>query len=238
MEFPQSVIERIGTYVYILKDPRNSEVFYVGKGIGNRVFSHANAASHDLTETEKISRINEIRKDGREVQYEIIRHGLTEDQAVEVESALIDFIGLPDLSNLVAGHNADRRGRMTVQEIIARYEAKPITINEPALIIIINRLFHRNMTPDELYEATRGNWVLGKRRNRAKHALSVYKGIVRQVYRILRWAPATARSPRQKVQKRWRFEGAVAQELQSYVGGNVDAYLKPGAQSPTKYVNC
>jgi hypothetical protein len=47
-----------------------------------------------------------------------------------------------------------------------------------------------------------------------------------------------ARNPAQKVQQRWRFDGEVAIELAEYVGGSVEAYLKPGAQSPTKYVNC
>jgi uncharacterized protein len=39
-EFSQAVCERIGYYVYILKDPRNNLNFYVGKGKGNRIFQH------------------------------------------------------------------------------------------------------------------------------------------------------------------------------------------------------
>lgn len=37
-KFSNAVCERIGYYVYILKDPRNDTVFYVGKGKGNRLF--------------------------------------------------------------------------------------------------------------------------------------------------------------------------------------------------------
>jgi len=125
-----------------------------------------------------------------------------------------------------------------VAEIIAMYQAKPITITEPALLIIVNRLFERNIGPEQLYEITRGNWVLGERRNKAKYAFSVFRGIVREVYRIHAWFPAQARRGEQKRQSRWRFEGEVAQELRHYVGGSVAAYLKPGAQSPVKYVNC
>jgi len=231
VEFPKAVVERVATYVYLLKDPRSHEIFYVGKGKGNRVFSHAAASATDMGEAEKISRIREIRKAGLDVEYEILRHGLTDDQAFEVESALIDFIGIENLANVVAGMHADTRGRMTVPEIIAQYEAKPITIQEPAILIIINRLFRRNMIANELYEATRDSWVLGVRRNRAKYAFSVYNGVIRQVYRIHQWTPA-------KVKRRWRFEGEVATELAAYVGGSVEAYLKPGAQSPIKYVNC
>ncbi len=237
-EFPVSVIERIGYYVYTLADPQTRKVFYVGKGTGNRIFAHVNELIDGPQENDKLDRIREIHARGQLVLYEIIRHGMAETEALEVESALIDFIGLEDLTNLVAGHNMDVRGRMTIPEIIAAYEAKPITIAEPALLIIVNRLFERNVSPDRLYEITRGNWVLGPRRNKATYAFSVFRGIVREVYRIRSWAQALARAPDQKVQSRWRFEGEVAKELRHYVGGSVAAYLKPGAQSPVKYVNC
>jgi len=237
MEFPRSVVEKVATYVYLLRDPRSGKVFYVGKGKGNRVFSHAAASERDMGETEKISRIREIRKAGFEVECEIIRHGLTDDQAFEVESALIDYIGIENLANVVAGMHADTRGRMTVREIIAQYEAKPITIIEPGILMIINRRFRKNMTATELYEATRGDWVLGDRRKCAKYAFSVYNGVIRQVYRIHQWARAIAGSPTQKVKRRWRFEGEVATDLAAYVGGSVERYLKSGAQSPIKYVN-
>ena len=38
--FPPGVARKLKTYVYRLIDPRNGETFYVGKGKGNRVFSH------------------------------------------------------------------------------------------------------------------------------------------------------------------------------------------------------
>jgi hypothetical protein len=40
LNFSQAVIEKLGFYVYVLKDPRNQRVFYVGKGKENRIFSH------------------------------------------------------------------------------------------------------------------------------------------------------------------------------------------------------
>jgi uncharacterized protein len=89
------------------------------------------------------------------VHYIIVRHGITAAAALEVESALIDHIGLSDLDNIVAGHNMDIRGRMSVAEIVATYEAPPIIITEPVLLIIINKLFERNVTAERLYEITR-----------------------------------------------------------------------------------
>jgi hypothetical protein len=38
--FPPEVVAKLKTYVYRLIDPRNGETFYVGKGQGDRVFSH------------------------------------------------------------------------------------------------------------------------------------------------------------------------------------------------------
>ncbi len=236
-EFPVSVIERLGYYVYTLADP-TGKIFYVGKGTGNRVFMHANEALENPKPSDKLNKIREIRAVGGDVKYEILRHGLSENEAFEVESAIIDFIGLKELTNIVAGHNMDRRGRMSIAEIIATHQAEPISISEPAILIIVNRLFERNISSDRLYEITRGNWAVGERRNKAKYAFCVYKGIVREVYKINRWFSVPARFPHTKRQIRWRFDGEVSNELQHYVGCSVAAYLKPRAQNPVLYVNC
>lgn len=238
IEFPISVIEHLGYYVYTLSDPISDKEFYVGKGTGNRIFDHVNQAIVNPVESDKLDKIRQIHISGQRVKHQIIRHGMTEKEAFEVESALIDFIGLSELTNRVAGHDMDSRGRMTIREIIATYRAEPIIITEPSLLIIVNRLFVRNISAEHLYEITRGNWVLGERRNKTKYAFSVFRGVVREVYRIKNWLPVQARSPEQKRQSRWRFEGEIAEDLRHYVGGDVTSYLKPGAQSPIKYVNC
>lgn len=110
--FPQSVIEHLDSYVYVLRDPccDGAPVFYVGKGTGNRVFDHAREAIDRPVATDKLHRIRAIHAAGKEVVYQIIRHGLTQEQALEVVSALIDFVGIDDLANAVDGHHADRRG--------------------------------------------------------------------------------------------------------------------------------
>ena len=237
-EFPPAIIEKIGYYVYLLSDPTNGEVFYVGKGTGNRVFAHLNAAVEGAEGSNKLDRIRAILDTGQTVQYKIIRHGLSEKEAFEVEAALIDFIGLADLTNLVQGHGADDRGQMTVAEVIAKYEAPAVIIHEPVILITINCLYRRGMSAEELYEATRGNWVIGQRRDQVKYAFAVYNGIIREVYEIHRWQPATARRESQKRQQRWRFDGVVATYLRHYVGGSTVNYAVTGAQNPIRYVNC
>jgi hypothetical protein len=202
------------------------------------MFAHVNGVLQSTTEDDKLDTIRSIQSVRQEVEHEIVRHGLTENEAFEVESTLIDFIGLADLANQVAGHKVVSRGRMSVSEIIATYRVEPISIAEPMLLIVVNRSYKRNMSSDELYNITRGMWPLSKRREKALYACPVFHGIVREVYRIRSWAPALARNPEQKRQARWQFQGEVAQDLQHYVGGSVEAYLKKGAQFPVVYINC
>ena len=236
--FSPSVIEKLGYYVYLLSDPDTNRIFYVGKGFGNRIFAHINQAISSPQESDKLEKIRSIHSNGGQVNYFILRHGLTEKEAFEVEASLIDFIGIYDLTNIVQGHHSYSRGKMNIIDIIAQYDAPKIDIIEPAIIIIVNKLFKRAMSEEELYEITRGNWPLGIRRNNAKFAFCVYNGLVRQVYEIHRWFPVQARTEYQKRKARWRFDGIIAQDLQHYVGGNVDMYITKGAQFPVKYVNC
>jgi hypothetical protein len=236
-EFQPSVIEKIGYYVYLLSDPQTGEVFYVGKGIGSRIFSHLNAAIVGSEAGDKLDRIRSILTTGYDVQHRIIRHGLTEKEAFEVEAALIDFIGLEGLTNLVQGHNSDDRGQMTVAEVIAKYQAPEAHILEQVILITINKLYRRGMNAEDLYDVTRGNWVIGSRREKAKYAFAVYNGIIREVYEIEKWHLA-AKKEGQKAKQRWYFDGKIALNLRHFVGGSTVKYAVVGAQNPIRYVNC
>jgi hypothetical protein len=178
-----------------------------------------------------------IQADGREVKHLIHRHGLTEKEAFEIEAALIDLIGLLQLTNQVQGHDSDDRGQMTVTEIIAKYEAPEANIVEPVMLITVNRLYRRGMNASELYEITRGNWVVGTRRNKARYAFAVYHGIIREVYEIEEWFPAVAWRDEQKTKQRWRFTGKVAHHLKHYIGNSTTKYSVIGSQNPICYIN-
>ncbi|HNS03167.1 MAG TPA: hypothetical protein PKM78_12395 [Anaerolineae bacterium] len=235
-EFSHSVCEKLGYYVYLLKDPQTGDVFYIGKGSGNRIFEHLNGAIASPLVSDKLDRIRSIQQNGMQVQHVIHRHGLTEKEALEVEAALIDFVGLQDLTNMVRGHHSEYRGCMSIKEVVIQYDAPQIEISEPAILITVNRLYRRGMSDEEIYEITRGNWIVGERRNKARYALCIYNGIVRQAFEIHHWFPVMARRPEARTQGRWRFTGVVAKDLQHYVGGSVEKYI--GAQNPLRYVNC
>jgi uncharacterized protein len=237
-EFSQSIIEQLGFYVYLLIDPETEQIFYVGKGTGNRIFAHINQALISLKDTDKLEKIRELQAKGINVKHIIHRHGLSEKEAFEVESSLIDFIGLDELVNVVSGYESNSRGQMNISEIVALYDAPKIEIIEPSILITVNRLYKRGMSEEDLYEITRGSWVIGKRRDKAKYAFSIYNGIVRQVYSIYSWSPILVKNPQVKTRQRWRFEGVAAKEMQHFVGGSVVDYITQGAQNPIKYVNC
>ena len=71
-------------------------------------------------------------------------------------------------------------------------DEEPVNITDSVLLIRISRLYYDGITEDELYDATRSCWRLGKRRTGVRFALAVYKGIVKEVYEIEGWHPGGA----------------------------------------------
>lgn len=65
MELKQSVKEALGYYVYALVDPRDRKIFYIGKGKGNRIFQHAEAALVENTSDLKLDTIRSIISEGK-----------------------------------------------------------------------------------------------------------------------------------------------------------------------------
>ena len=110
-QFSEAVCEKIGYYVYVLIDPRDSKIFYIGKGKGNRIFSHITCALETEEDDDKFKLIREIKNARQKVEHYILRHGLTEKEALEIESACIDLIGLDYLTNQVKGYNSWEYGK-------------------------------------------------------------------------------------------------------------------------------
>jgi uncharacterized protein len=237
--FPPEVIEKLRTYVYRLIDPRNGETFYVGKGKGNRVFAHIRGErgieGDDLGN--KMKRIREIRLAGFEVAHVIHRHGMDDETAFEVESALMDAYS--GLTNEAGGVGGDEFGAMHALEVIREYSAEPAVFRHNAVLISVNR---SALAESSLYEATRYAWKISPAKaSKAEVILATVQGIIRGAFIADEWLEATAANfpGRQDVQGRYGFNGHDApEEMQrAYVGKRVpDDYRKRGAANPIKYV--
>lgn len=221
----------LGYYVYQLKDPISNEVFYIGKGKGDRILSHIRSAQGDFnkkSDSEKLNIIHNIIKSGQMPIHEIIRHGLTEEEAIIVESVLINYLGLNKLSNQVLGHDTEEFGITTLQDIINRYEAPEATFLHPCILIKINKRYFPNIDQTELYYATKESWIMGDKRLEAKYALAIYKGIVKEVYQINEWY---------NIGKRKGFNGVIApaEIRQLYLNHSVEHLMNKGNQNPIMY---
>lgn len=235
--FPPEVAAVLGSYVYLYIDPRNDTPFYIGKGVGNRAFDHLK----DASETKKVQKIRELRDAGLEPRIDILRYGLSDAEAALVEASAIDLIGKMQLTNKVSGLHSRSFGRVHSKEITAMLTAKPVEVLHKALLITINRLFRSDMSSQELYEATRGVWKIGPKRDEVEFAFAVYQGVVREVYQVESWFPAgtlpysTREASTVKISGRWEFEGRVAPESirNMYLGFSVGL----SGQNPIRYAN-
>ncbi len=235
--FPNDVARKLKSYVYRLIDPRKGETFYIGKGKGNRLFSHIQAeqklVGDDLEN--KIMRIREILNAGLEVIHVIHRHGMDNKTAFEVESALIG--AYPGLTNITDGAGGNDYGAMHAKEIISFYYSKPAIFKHKALLINVNR----SATETLLYEATRYAWKIKKATaEQAEVVLSTLKGEIVGAFIAHRWLEATIKNFPGRATRpgRFRFEGKEAPEniKKLYVDKRVpDEYRKPGAANPIKY---
>lgn len=90
-------------YVYTLSDPRDSAVFYVGKGNGSRAWQHAASVRNGLIgcNAGKEARIADIQRAGYEPAVKIVYRADCEQDAFDTEADLIACS--TGLTNIMAG---------------------------------------------------------------------------------------------------------------------------------------
>lgn len=260
-EFSEKSLLLLGDYyVYGLIDPRTNQIFYIGKGTGNRVFEHEKESlnspkSHNL----KLKTISEINSLGLNVKKIIINSNLTESEAFAAEAALINafnYVNNIGLTNIVAGHNSTEA--LSVEDFEKIYGAEELCeedIKHKILVIKINKLYRRNMPADELYDSVRGIWRASMSNARSvDYVFGVYNSLVVAVYKPTQWykcKEAPEKRPRQdeiltsQAENRIFFVdenfelGLPRDENEIFYYGKSIARLKlnQGAQNPITYLN-
>jgi hypothetical protein len=251
IRFSSQTTKHLRHYVYALADPRDNKIFYVGKAsANNRAYDHLNS---EFEETSKHSHIKAIREAGAEPVVEILRYGLeTKEACFEVEAAIIDTLGLENLTNRVRGHGVER-GRQTAAEVERLYGSKPVDIagiSEPLMLFFVNRTYSPTMSEIEIYDCVRQFWsgVGASRRTRDQFgrlpysiALGIADGVVVRAYSIAEWFPAgTTLSTRGlgRGESRWEFVGQLLHDHplvgRRLVNGNSEVIA---TQQGYRYIN-
>ena len=130
--------------MYVYSHPITKEVFYVGKGRGNRVFDHLK----DTKESSKSNMIRALYEEGLSPTIELLIHGIDADTAFRVEAAVIDIIGRDNLTNVQKGHKSAEFGRLNIRQIISLYERTSIEVTDPAIAFRVNKHFYHTISPE------------------------------------------------------------------------------------------
>lgn len=225
-------------YVYRLVDPNTGHTFYVGKGKGDRVFQHVKEANRLISANEdenslKIQQIKQItERDKKEVIHIIHRWGMTENEALEVEAALIDVYPGLSLTNIQFGYGADRgmisADKWREMQEIAVYEEPEVDY----IIIKIREEILRNDNYD-IYYTTKKAWNAKlSTASKYKYVFSVVNGIVKEVFEVSRWYKSVIYG------ERIEFEGVPCKEewIKQVIGKKIpEKYRKRGLANPFLY---
>ena len=247
-KFSKELHPKIGFYVYLLIDPRDNSIFYVGKGKGDRIFDHAKGA---LKETEqsslspKLELIKEIQTEGRDVEYRIVRWNLeNEDKAFEIESILIDLLtneGLKkngELRNKIDGKHSSHYGIQTpkkIEAILTRGDLDTSELKDKLIAITLNQ----SLEGPSLYERVRGNWNMSpKHADKAEYVLAIYDGVIIGVFKPEKWEEVEDPETKDKQRHRVRFTGYEVEDqkiLDRYLHKKLPRKSK-GSANPIKYL--
>lgn len=185
----------------------------------------------------KLKTIRAIHNAGLDVVYVIHRHGMENDSAMEVESALID--AYHNLNNEIGGVGASEFGVMNVKEIINKYSYEEAVFKHNVLMIILNI---NEEDGNNYLKHTRFAWKIDdKKAKKADYVLAVVKGIIKEVFIVDEWKQATIENfPEygEDVPQRKGFVGRVADEStrKLYINKRIPSSYRPkGAANPIRY---
>lgn len=243
--FPPGVSEKLGVYVYALRDPRDRSIFYVGKGKGDRVYSHVWVARGkstrvkdgierdlEVVESAKNERIKAIYCAGRRVEHFIIRPNISPPEnsdtlAFQFEQVLIATFRLsennlanPVLTNIQGGHTSGEFIVQPVEETIKQLAARPADkLPTPCAVLVSKNPALKWWSDSEIYDNLAGWWFARRATKMPKlPVFVVHAGLIRVAFRAERWEQA-ADSP-----AKWRFHGPVDTQLNSAYRGTSLSY--------------
>ncbi len=189
--FSETSIADLKNYVYILVDPRDERIFYVGKGTGNRVFDHeleTGSSPQNIT-------ISEIQSLGLTVKKYIVHSGLNESEAFAAETALNNILRYLNirLSNLQTAINLTHECCLT-EEYERLHSKESLTkdgfseLNSYRIAFLnFNRISRKNTWSELEYEQFLQQYFRFKQSNLPDIVFVVRKGVIYNCYKVENW---------------------------------------------------
>ncbi len=201
--------ERLGNYIYTLKDPRDNKIFYVGQGTGDRVFSHLNEAEELLkgntSYNSKRARIADIWHSGEDVEWLILSHNLPDESVDHVESAVINALDISQNGqclNIIGGPRSSLLSEREVKALSASAINPNFKIEKVFVFPVHNAI---EACAESVYQATRASWKVNKKHLLGiSYAVGVKDGISIGSFKINKW---------ESHGEKYAFNGAETPEL-------------------------
>lgn len=136
-----------GFYVYLLIDPRNGRVFYVGKGKGRRALFHWSSFHLGKAKGKKHATLARIHREGLKPRVDVVCDGLSESEAYRIEGAIIRIVGFKRLVNVLPAYVSPqehaRRFLHSIKPFAQWFTEKPRSPDDVALYHFVASGFAR-----------------------------------------------------------------------------------------------
>lgn len=194
-EFDDLQKKKLGLYVYVLRDPRDGKIFYVGQGRDGRVFAHFGEAVNFLKgghvpegSRSKIARILDIWSTDQDVDWVIVAHGLeNEEIANYIEASVYNALGESQNGSTLNAFTPPKSSLLQSDDV-RLFSAEPVNPATPFKRVFIFPIHNTMRTQDLVYEATRAEWrVIKENRTTPAHAVGLKNGLSVGSYIVDAW---------------------------------------------------
>lgn len=182
--------------------------------------------------SEKIMRIREITSGGKVVDIKLLRHGLDEEKALEIETVAFN-LPKSNPAGIMRGHHSHERGLITLKDIELKYQAEDAILKKNMMLIKVSTHSTVDITTEILSYCTNSAWRINQENaSRVQVACAIYRGITREEHTLESW------NQHKDQNNRWEFTGHDAESsvCDSTIDRSIKYLIDKSEQKPFRYV--